>query len=230
MREYSAQTIDFKNDSLLSFSAPSQLDVGFITGSESEIMTELPKPVKRSYPAQYVKLWKTKIGETVTIRPIRQDDEAMMVKFHETLSEQTVYLRYFHLMKLSRRVSHERLERICAIDYENEMVLVAEHKNRKTKEREIIAVGRLNKLLTSNVAEIAIIVSDCYHGLGLGTEILRRLVQIGRDKKLDSIVADILPYNRAVQGIFRKLDFSIHYEIEEGVVKAEIDLNGRIAS
>ena len=75
MRDYSAQTMDFKNDSLLSFSAPSQLDVGFTTGGESEITTELPKPVKRSYPAQYVKLWKMKNGESVTIRPIRQDDE-----------------------------------------------------------------------------------------------------------------------------------------------------------
>ncbi len=85
MRDYSAQTMDFENDSLLSFSAAGQLDVGFTTAGESEIMTGLPQPVKRSYPAQYVKLWKMKNGETVTIRPIRQDDEAMMVKFHQIL-------------------------------------------------------------------------------------------------------------------------------------------------
>ena len=49
-----------------------------------------------------------------------------MVKFHETLSERSVYLRYFHPMKLSQRVAHERLTRICFIDYDREMALVAE--------------------------------------------------------------------------------------------------------
>ena len=57
--------------------------------------------------------------------------------FHETLSEQSVYLRYFHLMKLSQRVAHERLTRICFIDYDREMALVAEkpHAPRPGNER-----------------------------------------------------------------------------------------------
>ena len=47
-------------------------------------------------------------------------------QFHETLSERSVSLRYFHAMKLSQRVAHERLTRICFIDYDREMALVAE--------------------------------------------------------------------------------------------------------
>ena len=60
------------------------------------------------------------------IRPIRPEDEPLMVEFHETLSERTVHLRYFHALKLSRRVAHERLTRICFIDYDREIALVAE--------------------------------------------------------------------------------------------------------
>ena len=60
-------------------------------------------------------------GTEVIIRPICPDDEPLMVWFHETLSDETVYLRYFHPMKLSKRVSHERLTRICDVDYETEM-------------------------------------------------------------------------------------------------------------
>ena len=49
-----------------------------------------------------------------------------MVKFHETLSEQSVYHRYFSALKLSQRIAHERLTRICFIDYDREIALVAE--------------------------------------------------------------------------------------------------------
>ena len=66
-----------------------------------------------------------KRGTKITIRPIHADDEPMMVKFHETLSMNSVYSRYFCYMKLSTRTKHERLARICSIDPEQEMVLVA---------------------------------------------------------------------------------------------------------
>ena len=56
----------------------------------------------------------------------RPEDEPMMVKFHGTLSDQTVYLRYFHMEKLSTRVAHERLIQKCFIDYDREMAMVAE--------------------------------------------------------------------------------------------------------
>ena len=54
--------------------------------------------------------------------------------FHETLSERSVYLRYFHLMNLEQRTTHERLTRICFIDYDREMALVAERRNPETGE------------------------------------------------------------------------------------------------
>lgn len=53
-----------------------------------------------------------------------------MIKFHQGLSERSVYYRYFHLMKLSQRVAHERLRRICFIDYDREMALVVDGKDR----------------------------------------------------------------------------------------------------
>ena len=147
----------------------------------------------------------------------------MMVKFHETLSDQTVYLRYFHAIGLTQRVSHERLARICCIDYDDEMVMVAEAHDPPSP-AEIIAVGRLNRFQNSLDAEIAILVSDSYQGLGLGTEILRRLGRVGQDQRLQRIVAEILPENRGVQRIFAKLGYVLHYEAEEGVVRAELDL------
>ena len=63
---------------------------------------------------------------------IRPEDEPLMAEFHRTLSDRTVYLRYFASLSLSTRIDHERLLRICFGDYEREMVLVAEHRDPHT--------------------------------------------------------------------------------------------------
>ncbi len=54
----------------------------------------------------------------MTIRPIRPEDEPLLVAFHRTLSEESVYLRWFHMMSLNHRIAHERLVRICFTDYD----------------------------------------------------------------------------------------------------------------
>ncbi len=82
----------------------------------------------------------------MVIRPIRPEDEPLMVKFHATLSEQSVYMRYFHMEKLDSRVAHERLVKKCFINYENEMALVADWQNPSTGEHQILAVGRMTKI------------------------------------------------------------------------------------
>ena len=89
-----------------------------------------------------------------------------MVKFHATLSDRTVYLRYFCSLSLVRRTSHERLGRICFCDYDREMVLVAEYRDPQSGELHILAVGRLNKLQTDKEAEVAVVVSDEYQRRG----------------------------------------------------------------
>jgi acetyltransferase len=185
---------------------------------------QLPKLAIRPYPTQYVSSWTMKDGTEVTIRPIRPEDEPLIVKFHETLSERSVYMRYFHPMKLGQRVAHERLTRICFIDYEREMALVADHKDPETGTHEIIAVGRLSKSHGTNEAEFATLVSDRFQGKGLGTELLRRLLQVGRDEKLSRITADILPENLEMQRVCEKLGFYLIRAIDDPTVKAEIDL------
>ena len=119
----------------------------------------------------------------MTIRPIRPEDEPLMVKFHETLSERSVYLRYFQPMKLSQRTAHERLTRICFIDYDREMALVRADAIRHG-EREILGVGRLTKIHGTNDGEVAVLISDKYQGRGLGKELLARLLIVGADEKL----------------------------------------------
>jgi acetyltransferase len=158
----------------------------------------------------------------VIVRPIRPDDEPLMVQFHQTLSEESVYNRYFSAMRLDQRVAHARLSRMCFIDYSREMALVVE---RVTEEgREIIAVGRLTKMHGVNEAEFAVVVSDKWQHQGLGTQLLRELVSIAREEKLACITAVILPTNHAMQAMAKKVGFRIHSNLEFGECHAELVL------
>jgi acetyltransferase len=170
-------------------------------------LATLPKPAIRPYPTQYVKHWQLRDGTAVTIRPIRPEDEPLLVKFHHALSEESVYFRYFHLMTLNRRIAHERLTRICYIDYDREMAIVVDRKDQETGEHEILGVGRLSKSHGVNQAEFAMLVVDHYQKQGLGTELLNQLIQIGRDENLDAITAEILHENRPMQRVCEKLGF-----------------------
>jgi acetyltransferase len=172
---------------------------------------KLPKPAIRPYPTQYVSPWKLKNGKPVTIRPIRPEDEPLMVKFHEGLSEESVYHRYFSSLKLTQRIAHERLTRICFNDYDREIALVVERKDEKGS-NEILGVGRLSKAHDRDDGEFAIIVSDRWQKHGLGKELLKRLVQIARDEKLSRLSAIILAENRSMIHVAQKAGFKIKEE------------------
>jgi len=162
-----------------------------------------------------VKPWLLEDSTKVLVRPIRPEDEPLMARFHATLSERSVYLRYFHMLPLDARIDHQRLTRICFIDYDREMVLVAE------RDQEILAVGRLVR--EEKEAEFAVLISDKFQGHGLGTELVKRLIEIARADGLDRVIADILGENRQMIEICKLLGFRLEYS-GEGVVKAELDL------
>ncbi len=183
---------------------------------------QLPRPAIRPYPVQYVATWKSKNQTPVTIRPIRPEDEPMMVKFHETLSAESVYSRYFNTLNLSQRVTHERLTRICFNDYEREIALVAELKPAKTDaEKNLIGVGRLSKLPEANEAEFAVVISDAWQHQGLGSELLRHLIEIGRAEKLVKISGRVLAENHAMQHVCTKAGFKLIHAPDSELLLAE---------
>jgi acetyltransferase len=185
---------------------------------------DVPKPAIHPYPTQYVSTWTMKDGRDVTIRPIRPEDEPLMVEFHRTLSDRTVYLRYFVSLSLSSRIAHERLLRVCFGDYDREMVLVAELRDPKTGARHIAGVGRLNKLRTQNEAEVAVLIADEYQNLGLGFELLQRVIQVARDEKLSRVSSEMFYDNLAMQVISKRLGFQLHTEMDSASVKAVLDI------
>lgn len=184
---------------------------------------ELPRPAIHPYPQKYAGEWDSPTGDKFIIRPIRPEDEPLMVKFNQSLSPDSIYLRYFHPISASQLVSHEQLARLCFIDYVREMNLVAE-RIKDDGETEILGLGQLTKLHGSRDAEFAILISDHYQRQGLGTELLTRLVDFGRDENLEHIVAEILPENEGMKRVSSRLGFEMHMNRTEGVIEANLTL------
>jgi acetyltransferase len=184
----------------------------------------LPHTATQPYPTQYVWKWKLKDGTAVTIRPIRPEDEPLMVQFHSTLSERSVYLRYFGWLSLSTRVEHERLMRVCSGSYNHGFALVADRTSPETEQHEILGLGRFSAI-DHVEAEAAVLISDQWQGRGLGSELLARVVWVARAEKFKKLSAEILRDNLVTQAIFKKVGFKLRtMEDDPSSVSAVLEL------
>ena len=183
---------------------------------------DLPRSPIRPYPTDYVTTRKIG-GVEVTIRPIRPEDEPLMVKFHKTLSDRSVHLRYFGLVSLERRIMHERLRRVCFIDYDREIALVADLKNGDGT-HQVLGVGRLVKEHGTNEAEFAVLISDPWQGKGFGSELLKLLVQVGRKEGLRRITGHISPENTTMKTVSEQVGFKLCFDRTANEWLAEINL------
>ena len=199
------------------------LDARVVLHDSSTTAERLPRAAIRPYPTQYVWDWALKDGTQVTIRPIRPEDEPLMVQFHTTLSERSVYLRYFCSLSLSTRVEHERLVRICFGSYDRGFALVADRRNPVTGHHEVLGVGRFSAT-NRGEAEAAVLVSDQWQGRGLGTELLAGVARVAREEKFRKLTAEILRDNLATQAIFKKAGFTLRAIEDPSSVSAALEL------
>ena len=186
---------------------------------------DLPRPAIRPYPVQYVSSWRMKNGQTVTMRPIRAEDEPLMVKFHEGLSDRSVYMRYFQRVKLSTRTAHHRLSRVCFLDYDREFALLAEVRNPHSDDRRIVAVATLVKSPQKSEGEVAVLITDDCQRQGLGKELIRRLIGFAQDEGLRRVVASTMLDNLGMSAVFEKLGFQLSTDFEEQLVNATLSLH-----
>jgi acetyltransferase len=168
----------------------------------------LPVPAIRPYPVQYARPHRLRDGTELLVRPVRPEDEGMLIGFHQMLSETSVRQRYLAPLHLDQRTTHERLIRVCFSDYDRDIVLVVEHRP-PGGSAEIVAVGRLSRRSRHADGEFAILVADTWHRRGLGTELLRRIVDIARSERIPRVTATMLPDNTGMARIAAKLGFSV---------------------
>lgn len=194
-------------------------------GAKAEGQTGQPHPVLLEGLAGYSREWRSKQGQRLRLRAIRPDDTEKLVLFHKSLSDTTVGQRYFFPVKLSQRIEHDRLVRICSIDYDMEMVVVAEIMDGPEKGK-IVGVSRLNRLGYGDTGEVAVLIVDSQQGQGLGKAMLSSILEIAREKKVSELFVDILAENRVAQNLFRQLGFQIGSQCEDGLLKARLVIEG----
>jgi acetyltransferase len=184
---------------------------------------QLPKLAIRPYPIQYVGTWEAKDRTKVTIRPILPEDEALLVKFHQVLSDRTVFMRYLQPIMLQERVMHERLARICHVDYDRELALVAETIDDKG-EQNVMGIVRLSRIHATNDARLSLLIGDPYQGIGLGGELVRRAVDVARSEKMSRLTAILTDDNQTMQHILEKEAFIVQPIDNEKLLAAIIEL------
>jgi GNAT superfamily N-acetyltransferase len=160
------------------------------------------------YPSELAGDVVTSIG-TVRVRPIRPDDGPALVAFHERLSPQSQYLRFFHAHP---HLSAPEVERFTHVDYDRRMALVVE------LDDEVIAVGRYDRLQDEE-AEVAFVVADRYQSHGLGALLLRRLADAARVRGVTRFVAETLPGNQRMLAVFRESGFGAQSTFDGDVVR-----------
>jgi acetyltransferase len=212
------------NPVVLSGGAPLALDARVVLHPRERDLRQLPRPAIRPYPAAYVHPWTLRDGTAVTIRPVRPEDEPLLVAFHRDLSERSVYLRYFGPLKLEERAAHAQLVRLCCLDYDREMALVAERAGAGAGGPEILGVGRLSRWDEAGGTEFAVTVSDRWQGRGLGTHLLESLVQVARAEGLRRVTATILPDNREMQQVARRAGFALEFPPGAHECRATLEL------
>jgi acetyltransferase len=177
----------------------------------------------RPYPTVYDKPVVTRDGTSVRFRPVRPEDEPLLVDYHAKVSDQSVVSRYMRSLEFSERVAHERLRRVCFVDYDRELVIVAEQPEGDGRPACLWAVGRLSRRASTKSAQWSMLVADPYQHRGVGTAFLKNMVDIARAEGIKTLWAEIRQENKDMLRISERLGFR-HTTCTDGTVRVTLSL------
>ena len=152
------------------------------------------------YPRKYISKRTLKNGVQVNLRPVKPEDERCFNELFKSLSEESVRFRFFEIIK---EMSHDTLSRYCNLDYDREIAIIAELQN----ERRIIGAVRLILDSERKNGEFAIMVSDSWHRLGLGSKLMDYIIDIAKDLKLETIYSCVSRANIKMTNLCYKKGF-----------------------
>jgi len=148
-------------------------------------------------------------GSLLTIRPIEPTDADALVRFHGGLSGESTRLRFF---TPHPRLSDREVESFTHVDHHAREALVA------LEGDNIVAVARFERVGETGEAEVAFVVADRWQHHGIAKELLRRLIERGRDEGVDRFVADTLYENHPMIEVFEGSGFPLVRSFDQGVV------------
>lgn len=164
----------------------------------------------RPYPKELEENFDAGDGRTLQLRPIMPEDEPSLQAAFGRLSKEEVRNRFFIPMKL---LDHVMAARFTQIDYDRHMALVLAEPGIPGK-TEIFAVVRLTEDPDRTRAEFAIVVDGRLAGRGIGTYLVRRVLDYARERGIAVVCGDVLADNERMLKLCRRLGFTLSREPE----------------
>ncbi|GAB3140642.1 bifunctional GNAT family N-acetyltransferase/acetate--CoA ligase family protein [Microbispora hainanensis] len=169
---------------------------------------------------QYPAHWEADVvlsdGGTAHVRPIRPDDAGMLRSFYSRLSAESIYFRYFGPRP---RLTDKDVVWFTNVDYDNRVALIA------TIGTEMVAVVRYDRVQPRDHAEVAFLVEDAHQGRGVAAVLMEHLRAAARERGIKTFIADVLPGNHRMMGLFRQAGYTAQSQFEDGVVRMTLDLS-----
>jgi len=156
------------------------------------------------YPNQYEWHMETAGGVRIFVRPVRPEDAPLFEELFKVLSPTSVYFRFFRPMKA---LPHSLLVRFTQVDYDREIALVALDED--SVEERMLGVARVISGADKDEAEFAILVGDPWQGKGIGAALLRKCLQIAKERGIKHVFGIVLPENTQMLALGKKLGFKI---------------------
>jgi acetyltransferase len=173
----------------------------------------------RPYPDEFTKRAKLKDGTVVLLRPIKPEDEPMWHALVASCSPESLHLRFRYMFKST---THGMAARFCFIDYDREMAIVAEIEENDV--RKLIAVGRLVADADHREAEYAILVSDRWQGIGLGSLLTDFCFELCKEWGIQSIQAETGAENARMIRMFEQRGFDVDRSCASDAVRVRKSL------
>jgi acetyltransferase len=191
---------------------PLIMDETGVVAVDARIVVDYPTPSTdpyhhlaiHPYPSHLVKKTQLNDGSDIIIRPIRPEDADIEAKFVRELSKEA---KYFRFMNSLQELSQEMLVRFTQIDYHNEMALIAVKANGASEEQ--IGVARYTTNVDKTSCEFALVVSDQWRSRGIAHHLMRELMEIARDRNLESMQGQVLSQNTKMLELVASLNFEI---------------------
>jgi len=156
----------------------------------------------------------TMLGTTVHVRPIRADDGDRLATFHQELSPESVYFRFF---SPHPKLTPSEIHRFTHVDFADRLALVVEIEGR------MVAIGRYDRTSGAE-AEVAFVVADKWHHHGVATLLLELLAQAAWMCGINTFVASTLLENREMLHVFRHSRFEVSTHFVGGLVEVRFPI------
>ncbi|HTN32678.1 MAG TPA: GNAT family N-acetyltransferase [Marinobacter sp.] len=163
-----------------------------------------------------------KSGRRVILRPVLAEDEPSHRVFHELQSPESLRYRFFQYRK---NFSREDVAQMVQIDYDREMVFIANAPAEDGKGEETLGTVRTWTDADNLVCEFAVMVHDKMKGEGLGMALMQKMIDYCRARGTVEMVGNVLPDNRPMLQLAEHLGFQIQYNVEEEMMDLRLVLN-----